>query len=59
MSKEQMNQEIKYKLAVSLLKSLLSKGIITPEEYKEAEEIHRNLYMVLVYKYGHEKLNTL
>jgi len=44
MSKEQMNQEIKYKLAVSLLKSLLSKGIITPEEYKEAEEIHRNLY---------------
>jgi hypothetical protein len=48
MSKEQMSQEIKYKLAVSLLKSLLSKGIITTEEYKEVEEIHRNLYIPLL-----------
>ena len=44
MSQEQMNKEIKYKLAVSLLNSLLSRGIITQEEYKEAEEIQRNLY---------------
>jgi hypothetical protein len=44
MSKSQMSSEIKYKIALSLLKSLLAKGIITPDECMEVDKINQRLY---------------
>ncbi|OLN26185.1 SHOCT domain-containing protein [Desulfosporosinus metallidurans] len=44
MSQTQMSNEIKYKIALSLLKSLLQKGIITFDEYKEVDKINQCLY---------------
>ncbi|OPX84812.1 MAG: hypothetical protein A4E53_03704 [Pelotomaculum sp. PtaB.Bin104] len=45
MSKNQINNEIKYKIALSLMESLLSRGIITLEEYQEADKANQHLYM--------------
>lgn len=44
MSKNQMSNEIKYKIALFLLESLLSKGIITFAEYQEADKVNQRLY---------------
>lgn len=44
MSQTQISNEIKYKIALSLIKSLLGKGIITPDEYKEVDKINQHLY---------------
>ena len=44
MSQAQIANEVKYKMALSLLKSLLEKGIITLSEYKEVDQINQRLY---------------
>jgi hypothetical protein len=44
MSRTQMSNEIKYKVALSLLKSLLEKGFITLEEYQEVDKVNQRLY---------------
>jgi len=44
MSKTQMSNEIKYKAALSLLKSLFEKGLITLEEYTEVDKVNQRLY---------------
>ncbi|WP_198543949.1 SHOCT domain-containing protein [Petroclostridium xylanilyticum] len=44
MSQTQITNEIKYKMALSLLRSLLEKGLITLSEYKEVDAINQRLY---------------
>jgi len=44
MSNNQISNEIKYRIALSLLKSMLSRGIITIEELKEVDKINQCLY---------------
>ncbi len=44
MSNTQMCNEIKYKMALSLLKSLLEKGLITLSEFKEVDQKYQRLY---------------
>ena len=44
MSQAQLANEIKYKMALSLLKSMLGKGFITLSEFKEADQINQRLY---------------
>ena len=44
MSRTQMSNEIKYKVALFLLNSLLEKGLITLEEYKEVDKVNQCLY---------------
>lgn len=44
MSQAQIANEVKYKMALSLLKSLLEKGIITLSEYREVDQINQRLY---------------
>jgi len=44
MSQAQIANEVKYKMALSLLKSLLEKGIITLSEYREVDQMNQRLY---------------
>lgn len=44
MSQTQINNEIKYKIALSLLNSLLEKGLITLSEFKEIDRLNRNSF---------------
>lgn len=44
MTKEQSIKEVEYKMALKLLKILLSRGIITDEEYVEIDELNRQTF---------------
>lgn len=44
MSQTQITNEIKYKMALSLLNSLLEKGLITLSELKEIDRLNRNSF---------------
>ncbi len=44
MSQTQITNEIKYKIALSLLNSLLEKGLITLSELKEIDRLNRNSF---------------
>jgi len=44
MTKEQTVKEVEYKMALKLLKILLSRGIITDEEYVEIDELNRQTF---------------
>ena len=44
MTKEQSVKEVEYKMALKLLKILLSRGIITDEEYIEIDELNRQTF---------------
>lgn len=45
MSDQQMSNEIKYRMALSMLKSMLSQGLITMEEFCEVDNLNQHLYM--------------
>lgn len=40
MTKEQSVKEVEYKMSLKLLKILLSRGIITEEEYEKIDELN-------------------
>jgi len=44
MTKEQSIKEVEYKMALKLLKILLSREIITEEEYGEIDELNRQTF---------------
>ena len=44
MSQAQIANEVKYKMALSLLKSMLEKGLLTLSEFKEVDQINQCLY---------------
>lgn len=44
MTKEQSIKEVEYKMALKLLNILLSRGIITEEEYGEIDELNRQTF---------------
>ena len=44
MSQTQITNEIKYKIALSLLNSMLEKGLITLSELKEIDRLNRNSF---------------
>ena len=44
MSQTQITNEIKYKMALSLLNSMLEKGLITLSELKEIDRLNRNSF---------------
>jgi hypothetical protein len=44
MSQTQITNEIKYKIALSLLNSMLEKGFITLSELKEIDRLNRNSF---------------
>jgi hypothetical protein len=44
MSQTQITNEIKYKVALSLLNSMLEKGLITLSELKEIDRLNRNSF---------------
>jgi uncharacterized membrane protein len=44
MTKEQSAKEVEYKMALKLLKILLSRGIITDEEYVKIDELNRQTF---------------
>jgi hypothetical protein len=44
MSQAQIANEVKYKMALSLLKSMLEKGLITLSEFMEVDQINQCLY---------------
>ena len=44
MSQAQIANEVKYKMTLSLLKSMLEKGLITLSEFKEVNQINQRLY---------------
>lgn len=44
MSQTQITNEIKYKIALSLLNSMFEKGLITLSELKEIDRLNRNSF---------------
>ena len=44
MSQTQITNEIKYKVALSLLNSMFEKGLITLSELKEIDRLNRNSF---------------
>ena len=44
MSQNQIANEIKYKMALSLLNAMLEKGLITLTEFKEIDKLNRNSF---------------
>jgi len=44
MSQAQIANEVKYKMALSLLKSMLEKGFIKLSEFMEVDQINQRLY---------------
>jgi hypothetical protein len=44
MSQAQITNEIKYKIALSLLNAMLEKGLITLSELKEIDRLNRNSF---------------
>lgn len=44
MTNEQTAKEVEYKMALKLLKILLSRGIITDEEYVEIDKLNRQTF---------------
>ena len=50
MTKEQSVKEVEYKMALKLLKILLSRGIITDEEYAEIDGLNRQTFSPLLAK---------
>ena len=44
MTKEQSVKEVEYKMSLRMLKILLSRGIITDEEYIRIDELNRQTF---------------
>jgi hypothetical protein len=44
MTKEQLVKEVEYKMALKLLNILLTRGIITEDEYGKIDELNRQTF---------------
>lgn len=44
MSEQQLQNEANYKLALGVLKRLLEQGMLTPEQFKKADELTARKY---------------
>ncbi|WP_313232591.1 SHOCT domain-containing protein [Tissierella praeacuta] len=44
MTKEQLSKEVEYKMALKLLNILLSRGMITDEEFEKIDELNRQTF---------------
>ena len=44
MSNEQMHNEIDYVLSVNIIKKMLTKGLISPEEYRKIDMLNRESF---------------
>ena len=44
MTKEQSSREVKYKMSLKLLNILLTRGIITEDEYVKIDELNRQTF---------------
>ncbi|MBZ2174356.1 hypothetical protein K8M07_03750 [Schnuerera sp. xch1] len=45
MTKEQSIKEVEYKMALKLLNILLTRGIITEDEYEKIDELNRQTFL--------------